>query len=127
MRLGMIASTPLAWEALRTSKRVGMRVLVVNCGSSSIKAAVLDSESGERQADISVERLGTSACIALDGSTEIALPGYDHGRALAELLPRLAAAEPTAVGHRVVHGGERFSAPAEIDNELEENRRRGTR
>ncbi|HIA02532.1 MAG TPA: acetate/propionate family kinase [Myxococcales bacterium] len=96
-----------------------MRVLVVNCGSSSIKAAVLDSESGERQADISVERLGTSACIALDGSTEIALPGYDHGRALAELLPRLAAAEPTAVGHRVVHGGERFSAPAEIDNELE--------
>ena len=82
-----------------------MKVLVVNCGSSSIKAAVLDSESGERHADISVERLGTPACIARDGSTEIELPGYDHGRALAELLPRLAAAEPVAVGHRVVHGG----------------------
>jgi acetate kinase len=96
-----------------------MKVLVVNCGSSSIKAGVLDSESGQRVAELRVERLGTPECSARYGNQEIPLPGYDHGRALSEMIPRLAAAEPAAVGHRVVHGGEAFSTPVRIDDALE--------
>jgi acetate kinase len=84
-----------------------MFVLVVNCGSSSIKAAVLDSETGRRLSRERVERLAPGA----------------HESALAEVLPELLAALPEGarvegVGHRVVHGGERFAAPTRIDDEV---------
>ena len=86
-----------------------MHVLVVNCGSTSLKAAILDPHDGLRTASARVERIGEEV--------------PDHGVALEQALPQLLAqAGPGvtvgAVGHRVVHGGGRFTAPALIDDEV---------
>ncbi len=79
-----------------------MNILVINCGSSSLKADILDADTGERRASAKVERVS------------------DHQAALAEALPGLLeASDVVAVGHRIVHGGERFSAPARITDDVE--------
>ncbi|PRP94468.1 Acetate kinase [Enhygromyxa salina] len=115
-----------------------MHVLVINCGSSSIKAEVVNTESGRRHGGFVVERVGErdGAATALrwrgpwaergeDPYPLEAGAGADHGAALAEVLPaireRLTAAELTLDGvvHRVVHGGEHFADPARIDAEVE--------
>ena len=93
-----------------------MKVLVINCGSSSIKADVIEPTSGRRLRSLRVERVGTSECAArIDGTDPRPLGNVDHEDALMELLPGLAA-DVSAVGHRVVHGGERFAAPVRIDS-----------
>jgi len=84
-----------------------MHVLVINCGSSSIKGALVDAASGETVDHFHVER------IQRDG----------HEAALAAALPPFLAslpdhAVPAAVGHRVVHGGDRFAEPTRIDDEV---------
>jgi acetate kinase len=71
-----------------------VRVLVVNAGSSSLKLSVLGADD-ETLASASLE------------------PGAGLDDALRELPA------PDAVGHRVVHGGERFSEPVRIDAEVE--------
>ncbi|MGE4652903.1 MAG: acetate kinase [Myxococcota bacterium] len=83
-----------------------MRVLALNCGSSSLKFALLETASGDRLLE-GREELGEGA----------------HAAALDWLLARLDAAPELlagieAVGHRVVHGGEAFSAPVRIDAEV---------
>ena len=88
-----------------------MHVLVINCGSSSLKAAIVEPATGRQLASGRRERIG-----------EADLP--DHGVALGGLLPELLEALPehtvlAAVGHRVAHGGEHFTAPARIDGEVE--------
>lgn len=100
-----------------------MRVLVVNAGSSSLKLDVLDPESGVRAASARAERVGTAACTAtLDGDRVIPLAGADHSAALGALLPHLTASgEITAVGHRCVHGGDRFDAPTRLDDTVIEH------
>ncbi|WP_104102632.1 acetate/propionate family kinase [Arthrobacter sp. 08Y14] len=86
-----------------------MLVLVINSGSSSLKYQVRDTATGELLVKGIIDRIG-----------EEAVP--DHGAALEELARRLPEAlggrEVDAVGHRVVHGGERFSEPVLIDNEI---------
>ncbi len=98
-----------------------MRVLVLNCGSSSVKVDLLDASTGARVRAGRVERVGTQACAYRVGAGEpTALPGADHAAALSALLPAIVeGAPPAAVAHRVVHGGERFSAPTRIDDEVE--------
>ena len=87
-------------------------VLVVNSGSSSLKYAVVQPNSGTIVADGVVERIG-------DGAVA------DHGEALRVAFDRLAeTGKPldsiglVAVGHRVVHGGPDFFEPTMIDDEL---------
>ena len=86
-----------------------MLVLVINSGSSSLKYQVRDTGSGELLTKGIIEQIGGDA-----------VP--DHGAALEELSRRLPEAlggrEIDAVGHRVVHGGERFGDPVLIDNEI---------
>lgn len=92
-----------------------MQVLVINCGSSSVKLDVLDPNTGERSQQAKVERVGTQGCSATIGDQTLNLAGLDHGAALATVLPILVAAGPIhAVGHRVVHGGETFTAPTRL-------------
>ncbi len=79
-----------------------MKVLVINCGSSSAKIDVLDSETGERVASRSAERLRG-----------------EHADAVAGLLSELDLGAVKAVGHRVVHGGEEFTASVLIDDDVE--------
>lgn len=82
-------------------------MLVLNCGSSSIKADVLDPTTGRRHVRERVERIAT-----------------DHAAALAELLPSMLERAPAgcvdAVGHRVVHGGDRFVRPTVINGSVEQ-------
>jgi acetate kinase len=87
-------------------------VLVINSGSSSLKYAVVEPESGKMVADGIVERIG-------DG------PVADHGAALQEAFSQLAeSGRPletlglVAVGHRVVHGGPDLYRPTLIDDAL---------
>ncbi|MET7820263.1 acetate/propionate family kinase [Micromonospora zamorensis] len=79
------------------------RVLVLNCGSSSVKWRRYD---GEQVLDHgTVERVGE--------------PGggpADHASAVRQILDGLDLTGLTAVGHRVVHGGRKFSAPALVDD-----------
>ncbi|MBB5824533.1 acetate/propionate family kinase [Micromonospora carbonacea] len=82
------------------------RVLVLNCGSSSVKYRLYAGD--EVLASGTVERVGE--------------PGggpADHETAVREILDRLGPdglAGLTAVGHRVVHGGRRFTAPVLVDD-----------
>jgi len=94
-----------------------MNILVLNCGSSSAKFAVIDAESGLERVSGIAQRLG-SAEASLDWKVNgekgsRALPGAAHDVALrgaVELLDELGLAAGLAgVGHRVVHGGARFS------------------
>ncbi len=97
-----------------------MNVLVVNCGSSSIKAAVLDDASGVVQARLRVERLGSDDAVWRIGDGENVSCDPTHESALAAALPALISGcdEIEAVGHRVVHGGTKFTTPTRITDEV---------
>jgi acetate kinase len=90
-----------------------MLVLVVNCGSSSLKYQVRELEAGADGGTVLA-----SGLIENIGSSRIA----DHTQALELLAERLeaelAGRTIDAAGHRVVHGGERFSAPVLATNEI---------
>lgn len=75
-----------------------MRVLVLNTGSSSVKYQLVDTTTGERVAGGIVEEV------------------TDHAEALAAVGERLDDAAVDAIGHRVVHGGERFTEPTIVDD-----------
>jgi acetate kinase len=103
------------------------RVLVLNTGSSSIKYQFLDMEPVNRLAVGLVERIGEGDS-ALDHqgtrARRRAEPYRDHDEGLRAMLAAFDAAGPaldqvTAIGHRVVHGGDRFSAPVLIDDAVE--------
>lgn len=100
-------------------------VLVLNAGSSSLKFAVIDPANGERSLAGVAERLGTSkASITADADARVGrrLDGDDHAaavRAIVAAVDRLpAASRPTAVGHRVVHGGARFGESVLLDDDM---------
>jgi acetate kinase len=104
-------------------------VLVLNSGSSSLKYQLVDPASGEALAAGVVERIGeSSGTVKHEAKGEkvtrdLSVP--DHGEALKvviglfdEVGPSLAEAGIAAVGHRVVHGGDVFSAPTLIDDDV---------
>lgn len=80
-----------------------MNVLVINCGSSSVKYQVIDMASKNVLQKGKVERIGESK---------------SHKEAIAELLKELSEHQIEAVGHRVVHGGETFHDATLIDDEV---------
>ena len=108
-----------------------MKVLVINCGSSSLKYQLIDSDTEQVLAKGICER------IKLDGSLthqatgkekiQIEAPMPDHSAAVKLVLQylldeKLGAIknldEIAAVGHRVVHGGEKFSSAVLINDEV---------
>jgi acetate kinase len=93
-------------------------VLVINCGSSSVKFAALEPESGAVACHGLAERLGTpGARLLTSTSAEIGL-GERAGptEVLACAEPLLAPLALVAVGHRVVHGGEAFAESVLLDS-----------
>src|SRR5690554_3474513 len=98
-------------------------ILVVNCGSSSLKLALFD-ENENKLASAIAERLnGQDAFARIDGDEQaVRLPASaDHKQALKALVSafserQLMPVTPTAIGHRVVHGGETFREAVLIDN-----------
>lgn len=93
------------------SSQTGGRVLVLNAGSATLKATVLDlpdeSPRFERTVDWSAAAPPATRRAAIDAVLGAA--ATDAGIAPESLV---------AVAHRVVHGGERFSAPVRIDDEV---------
>ncbi|AQZ69517.1 acetate kinase [[Actinomadura] parvosata subsp. kistnae] len=100
-------------------------ILVLNTGSSSIKYELIDPRTRERSAKGLVERIGEERGRLThrtgDGppyEREAVFPG--HGEGLDAMLEAFAAAgpelAPVAVGHRVVHGGDRFAEAVLIDD-----------
>ncbi len=81
-----------------------MRVLVVNAGSSSLKHALVDAGTD------AIVRRGEERWDPDAGAGR-------HGAALRAALADAAAGNADAIGHRVVHGGPRFTAATRIDDE----------
>ncbi|MFI1989616.1 acetate/propionate family kinase [Actinoplanes sp. NPDC020271] len=81
------------------------RVLVLNCGSSSVRYRLFDGD--EVLAKGLVQRIGESGGDAAD-----------HLSALRDLMDRLDLSDLAAVGHRVVHGGERFTESTVVTDEV---------
>ncbi|MFH8571429.1 acetate kinase [Streptomyces sp. NPDC017993] len=106
------------------------RVLVLNSGSSSVKYQLLDMADGSRLAAGLVERIGEATSrlahtpLSEDGTTrEQEGPIADHEAALKAVAAELEAdglgldsPQLAAIGHRVVHGGLKFTAPTVIDD-----------
>ncbi len=109
-----------------------MNILVLNCGSSSVKYKLIDVTSSTVMAEGGVEKIGLPGAFLkfklADGSKKVieeSIP--DHKKAINLILDILV--DPTygcikslkeinAVGHRVVHGGERFNSSVKIDDEV---------
>ncbi|MDV4316612.1 acetate/propionate family kinase [Acinetobacter indicus] len=84
-------------------------VLVINCGSSSIKYALVSERREDRIFGLA-ENLGSAEArikgITVGGEPlELSIPHADHEKALETILSRLSQYNPQAIGHRVVHGG----------------------
>ncbi|GAD80339.1 acetate kinase [Vibrio ezurae] len=103
-------------------------VLVLNCGSSSLKFAIVDADNGDEHLT------GLAECLhlpearikwKLDGKHEAALGnGAAHDEALTFIVDTILASKPElsqqlgAVGHRVVHGGEKFTESMLVTEEV---------
>lgn len=109
-----------------------MKVLVVNCGSSSLKYQLIDSDKEEVLAKGLCERIGIEGSRIVytpaGGEKEITeSPMPTHKQAIQMVLHALVnektgvikdLGEVQAVGHRVVHGGEKFASSAVITEEM---------
>jgi acetate kinase len=105
-----------------------MNVLVFNCGSSSLKYRVLSMPGAEEVAGGEAQRVGPptakpSVILHHEGTARETheVPMKDHAAAFEQvmgLLGRRARLVPDAVGHRVVHGGDRFTEPTRVDEEV---------
>ena len=78
-----------------------MNVLVLNAGSSSVKYGLIDTGTGRAVIEGKIERLGGERT---------------HRDAFADILARVDGYRIDAVGHRVVHGGPRYSAATLVDD-----------
>ena len=97
-------------------------ILVINCGSSSIKFALINEARSDFVLSGLAERLGSpDAQLHWQRGGEkdsLILPNADHRVALAQVLPLVQSAaggQLHGIGHRVVHGGEHFTAACRLD------------
>lgn len=104
-------------------------ILVINCGSSSVKFSLIKPLSGETLLSGLAECLQTSDAkiiIKVNGEKQTyKLPApFNHQTALSVLVEQLQqldlVKDITAIGHRVVHGGEQYSQPTLITQEVEQ-------
>lgn len=109
-----------------------MNILVINCGSSSLKFQLINSESEEVIAKGLCERIAIEGSRMVytpkGGEKQIAVaPMPDHTAAIQMVLAALTdektgvvkeLGEIGAVGHRIVHGGERFASSTVITEEV---------
>ena len=109
-----------------------MNVLVINCGSSSLKFQLIDAESENLIAKGLCERIGiegSKLVYSPTGGEEIVIQEDmpDHTKAVQMVLDALTNSEYgvvksldeiNAVGHRLVHGGEKFACSTIITDEV---------
>jgi acetate kinase len=119
---------------------IPMNILVLNCGSSSLKFQIIETDlevieknQDQQKAKGLIERIGSEALISLQAAGQPlvrrAAPLRDHRASLEYLLRWVVSQEAKipgistlgdvqAIGHRVVHGGEKFTRSAIIDDEV---------
>ncbi|MGP1570362.1 MAG: acetate/propionate family kinase [Eubacteriales bacterium] len=109
-----------------------MKVLVINCGSSSLKYQVLDMKNEELLCKGLVERIGIEGSIITHEKTgmdkfKLETPMKDHKDAIGHVIDAIKDAdhgvvvnmdEIEAVGHRVVHAGEKYAQSVLITQEV---------
>ena len=109
-----------------------MKILVINCGSSSLKYQLIDMENETKIAQGLVERIGIDGSRLVHKGQDlekhiIESKVNDHKDAIELVLGTLldekigvisSMDEITAVGHRVVHGGEKYSESVIVDEEV---------
>ena len=108
-----------------------MKILVLNCGSSSLKYQLINMETDEVLASGKYERIGEKEAFithkALGKKVKIEKSAYDHKEAIEFTLEQFtnpeykvieSLEEINAIGHRVVHGGEIFKESAVIDDKV---------
>jgi acetate kinase len=110
-----------------------MKVLVLNCGSSSLKYQLIDMSNEEVLCIGLVERIGIEGSIlkqekdGVEGKLVVEQPMKDHQDAIKLVLEGVVdskfggvkdISEVEAVGHRVVHGGEKFAGSVKINDEV---------
>ena len=108
-----------------------MKVLVINCGSSSLKYQLIDAQTEKALAVGLCERIGIDGRLVYQKAgndkeiTEASMP--THKEAIQMVLEALtnektgaikSLAEVNAIGHRIVHGGEKFASSAIITDEM---------
>ena len=110
-----------------------MKILVINAGSSSLKYQLIDMETEQVMAKGLCERIGIDGHLKhtpmVGGKSvfneDVAMP--THSEAIAAVIDKLTSAEYgvvgsmkeiDAVGHRVVHGGEKFASSVRIDDSV---------
>ena len=110
-----------------------MNILILNCGSSSVKYKLIETESRKVKAEGGVEKIGLPDSFLKfrlpSGEKKVLeLPMPEHTSAVRNILNLLTDKdfgcianfdEIDAVGHRVVHGGEKFNKSVLIDAEVE--------
>ncbi len=107
------------------------KILVVNCGSSSLKYSLFDTQDETRNVRGLVDRIGTDitkhTTCGPRGETAQSLPKGTHREAFEAMFLALTdkdsgtisgSAEISVVGHRVVHGGERFAETVMVTDEV---------
>ena len=110
-----------------------MKILVLNCGSSSLKYQLIDMENEDVLASGRYERIGEKEAFIthkVNGQKiKIDNPAYDHTEAIKFTLEQLvnpeykvidSLDEINAIGHRLVHGGEKISESVVIDEKVVE-------
>ena len=108
-----------------------MKILVLNCGSSSLKYQLIDMETEDVLASGKYERIGEQESFithkACGKKVEIKHVAMDHTEAIDFTLKQLtnpeykvidSLDEISAVGHRLVHGGEKIAESVIIDDEV---------
>lgn len=110
-----------------------MKILVLNCGSSSLKYQLINMETEEVMASGKYERIGEKEAFIthkVNGQKiEIQNPAYNHTEAIEFTLQQLvnpaypvihSLEEIQAIGHRLVHGGEKIAESVKIDEKVVE-------
>lgn len=109
-----------------------MLVLVINCGSSSIKYQLIEMDNEELVAKGLVERIGIDGSVISHTTTGkekhvVEVPMKDHTEAIKHVMDALvdpeygalkSLDEIDAIGHRVVHGGETYKQSVLIDDQV---------
>ncbi len=102
-----------------------MQILVINCGSSSVKGEIIQAITGKRFLTFKIERLSEEQPQLKFSDSEDVIHFTENGhqkvleRTFSLLLQKTDPEKLLGVGHRVVHGGEYFDEPVLIDEKAE--------